>query len=289
MRKGIAATGFLLLSAGFLIASLKFSNLIDSVSDFLPVGGSGSEVVEISQLASPMGMSVVGSSASAIPREPDLVPNGSIRTAVEDSFDTQSETFLLGEGSVIRDGALFLGPFEECANDVPNFDNPVNCGAVCLTCGAEVSNYVLEVEFAFEEGVSDRIFGVMLRFHDVNGDSLLDREDYLLALGFNTFTGMWHVYVHAADQLYPWYLVKRGPAGLRIPGKPNRLEATASNAGRLFEVTLNESRIFTLTADAPRPGETYVQDWVDQGGVGFIALGRRVTGRYDHFRFEPRP
>lgn len=208
---------------------------------------------------------------------------------VEDSFDSDLGTFRLGPGVEIQNGALLVGPFETCAEDVASFDEPVNCIAVCQTCGSNSINYHMLLDIAFSDGLSDKGFGVVLRFVDHNSDMMLDREDYYLDLSFNAFENEWSVFVHLPDEVRPWYRVKSGPAGLRARSAPNKLEITASNNGRLIDIFLNDKRLLKLTADAPQPGETLIEEWADSGAVGFTTTGRRVQGRYDNFLFEPLP
>ncbi len=207
--------------------------------------------------------------------------------AVNDTFDSDAGTFETGEGKQVRDGAFFLGPFEHCANDEAAFDAPIGCNVVCETCGSNLQNYHMEVDLGFLEGLSEGGFGVMLRFLDVDQDSLLDREDYQLTLAFDIFNNEWMVYVHEQDRVDPWHLVRRGPAGLRPLGWSNRLEVTAENGGRIIDVFLNDYRIVKLTGDPPKPGETLVREWIDSGAVGFTTLSRRVLARYDNFLLEP--
>ncbi len=222
-------------------------------------------------------------------QQPTRRPAESPGALIEDSFDSDRGTFPIAEGMQISDGAYLLGPFQECANDVGNFDNPVGCNAVCRACGANAANYRLKVQFTFEEGLTDRGYGVILRFLDEDQDAMLDYEDYLLALGFNSLENRFSLYVHVPNQIDPWRVVKSGQAGLLRPGRLNRLDITSTNSGRLMDIFLNHARILTLTADAPLPGETLVSDWADSGAVGFLILGRRVQARFDNFSFEPLP
>ena len=208
---------------------------------------------------------------------------------VEDRFDSDIGTFILTEGVQIQNGALLLGPFEQCAEDVAAFDAPVNCTAVCQICGSSLMNYRMELDISFADGLSDKGFGVVLRFVDHNGDMMLDREDYYLVLMFNTFENEWSIFVHVPDEVAPWYWVKSGSAGMRAQNAPNKLEVTASNGGRIIDIFLNDKRLVKLTADAPQPGETLIENWANSGAVGFAATGRRVTARYDNFVLEPLP
>ena len=227
------------------------------------------------------------SAGQALPTEQVAAPAPG--QSVEDKFDSDIGTFRLGEGVQIQNGALLVGPFEQCAEDVASFDAPVNCIVVCQTCGSNVANYHMVLDIAFADGLSDKGFGVLLRFDDQNGDMMLDREDYYLDFAFNAFENEWSIFVHVPDEVNPWFRVKSGPAGLRARNAPNKLEITASNNGRIIDIFLNDSRLAKLTADAPQPGETLIEEWAESGAVGFTATGRRVQARYDNFVFEPLP
>lgn len=208
-------------------------------------------------------------------------------TLVQEDFESESSAFSVGEGASLNDGALLVGPFEECANDVANFDAPVGCLVVCQTCGTALSNYHLTVSFAFEGGVSEREFGVILRLADADGDGLLDREDYLLALGFNVFENRWRVYLHEPDKLDPWRVVSSDLAGFLQSGRMNQLEVSVTDGGGLMEIRLNEQQLERLTGGQAEPGQRLVEPWIDAGAVGFIGLGRGVQVRFDDFLLEP--
>ncbi len=209
--------------------------------------------------------------------------------SVDEDFESASQSFDLGEGAQIADGGLILGPYEECANDVANFDQPVNCLVVCTACGRRLAEYRMAFGFTFEEGLSDREFGVMLRLVDKDRDRMLDREDYLLALGFNIYDNRWRLYLHEPDQIEPWDQIARGQAGFLTPGRLNQVVVQSLNGGRVMTVDLNDARILTLTGEEPEPGERWVQPWADAGEVGFLGLGRGVTARLDNFTLETGP
>jgi hypothetical protein len=206
--------------------------------------------------------------------------------SLSDDFEIDTAAFLLGEGAQITDGALLLGPYSECANDVANFDAPVDCLVVCTDCGENLAEFRMSFAFTFEDGLSDREFGAILRLVDENGNRQIDRADYLLALAFNIFDNQWRLYVHAPDEIEPWRQVDSGPGGFLLPGRMNQVVVEGLNGGRIMAVELNGSRILNLTADAPEPGERLVQPWADAGAVGFLGLGRGVTARFDDFVLE---
>ncbi|MFQ5921664.1 MAG: hypothetical protein ACE5M4_02375 [Anaerolineales bacterium] len=210
-------------------------------------------------------------------------------TDLEEDFEGESTIFQLGEGEVLQDGALLLGPYQECANDVANFDEPVGCMVVCQDCGRDLTDYRLRVNFTFEDGLSDREFGVILRLVDEDVDGLLDREDYLLALGFNVFDNRWRIYLHEPDRLEPWRRVSKGKAGFLQPGRMNELEVTVTEGGQMMLIMLNERVLDRLTGGEPEPGQRPVAPWMDSGAVGLIGLGRGVQARFDNFVITSPP
>jgi len=210
-------------------------------------------------------------------------------TDLDEDFEGESSIFQLGENEVLQDGALILGPYQECANDVANFDEPVGCMVVCQECGSDLTDYRLRVNFTIEDGLSDREFGVILRLVDEDLDGMLDREDYLLALGFNIFENRWRIYLHEPDRLEPWSRVASGAAGFLLPGRMNELEVTVTEDGQLMLITLNERFLDRLTGDKAEPGERSVTPWIDSGAVGLIGLGRGVQARFDNFMITSLP
>lgn len=202
---------------------------------------------------------------------------------VETSFEEDQGLFAIGPAESISEGGLLIGPYELCANDVGNFDQPVGCLTVCQECGANLSEYELEVKFTFEDGLTDREFGVVLRFVDENQDSMLDRPDYLLALGFNIYQNRWRLYLHEPDRIEPWRVIASGDAGFLRAGRMNELEVLATEDGQLIEIRMNERFLTLLTGDTPEPGERLVQPWASSGSVGLIGLGRGVQARFDDF------
>lgn len=208
---------------------------------------------------------------------------------VTDDFEGGTTAFDTGPAVSVADGSLLLGPYESCANDVANFDAPVDCLTVCVACGSSLQNYELDTSLAFSEGLSDREFGVILRFVDENGNGLIDRADYLLALGFNSYANRWTLYLHEPDKLSPWSVLKTGRAGFLTMGRVNHLKVTASEDGRHMEIFLNDSRLAILTGDHPEPGESLITPWADSGEVGLLVLGRGVQARFDDFALTRGP
>ena len=207
--------------------------------------------------------------------------------AVAQDFTESADAFDLGEAARVEDGALLLGPYALCANDVANFDQPVGCLVICRECGRQLSDFRLSVDFTFEEGLSDREFGVILRWVDEDLDGTIDRPDYLLAIGFNIFDNRWRLYLHGPGEIEPWELVGQGEAGFLLPGRLNEFEAVATEGGQYMDLYLNGSRLTRITGGDCEPGERLVQPWVNAGAVGLLGLGRGVQARFDNFSVEP--
>lgn len=239
------------------------------------------ELAQARQTASAAGRDT---GASSVGESPTAEAAGSI---VED-FDSGTQAFAGLPGVEIGGGGLLLGPFDRCATDVGNFDQEVDCLAPCQTCGRDLQEYVLKTSFRLEEGLSDREFGVMLRFVDEGIAGQLDSPDYLLALGFDLYHNRWRAYLHRPNEIEPWEQIKSDRAGFLGADRFNQLEVRATEAGRRIDVSLNGARILRLTGDAPQPGETLVEPWQDSGAVGLLGLGRGVQARYDYFELRPR-
>jgi hypothetical protein len=224
-------------------------------------------------------LSTAGATATAA----SLGDEGDASLVVSEDFEGNSNAFETGPAASIADGSFLIGPYETCANDVANFDEPVDCLSVCTACGSSLKDYELTTSLAFSSGLSDREFGVILRFTDENGNGLIDRPDYLLAIGFNSYANRWTLYLHEPNQLSPWTALKSGRAGFLTMGRINHLVAIASENGRHVEVSLNDSRLLILTGDHPEPGEMLIDPWSAEGEVGLLVLGRGVQARFDDF------
>jgi len=224
-----------------------------------------------------------------------VAPTGEVDTAgdvtpaerVEQDFEDGADAFELGNSASVEEGVLLLGPYDSCANDVANFDQPVNCLVVCQACGRELAEFRMTVDFTFEDGLSDREFGVILRWVDDNLDGMIDRPDFLLALGFNIFENRWRLYLHEPGQIDPWHEVGRGEAGFLLAGRMNELEVVATEGGGYMEIRLNSNLLIQLTGSEREPGEHLVQPWANSGAVGLLGLGRGVQARFDNFVVEP--
>ncbi|MGA9533916.1 MAG: hypothetical protein WBR18_14445 [Anaerolineales bacterium] len=262
--------------AGALLALLAGAALSCSTFGSL-ISGTPEPAAQVATLESQL--SSVGGTVTAVAAGDD----DKAGVVVTDDFENGTDAFETGPTVSVTDGSLLIGPYESCANDVANFDAPVDCLSICTRCGSPLKDYELTTTLAFSEGLSEREFGVILRFVDENANGLIDRPDYLLAIGFNSYANQWTLYLHKPDQLSPWTKLRSGRAGFLTMGRLNHLTAVASENGRHMEVFLNDSRLVILTGDHPDPGERLIEPWADDGEVGLLILGRGVQARFDDF------
>jgi hypothetical protein len=206
---------------------------------------------------------------------------------VSDDFSQDIGLFTYTVGAAFGDGTLLLGPAESCSLDRPDYVQPVGCLALCQACSSLSGNYSMRIDSRYAEGVSEREFGVILRFVDEDRDGLLGDGDYLLAMGINIFTNEVKIYVHEPGSGLPMQLVEAKEGGFYSSTLFNTFEIISSDGGREMDVLMNESRIFRLRGYSSEPGETFVEPWVDSGAVGLMLLQRGVQAQYDNFSFQP--
>jgi len=206
---------------------------------------------------------------------------------IEESFNTDNGAFNYSATILFENNALLLGPEESCALDRPDYVRPAGCLAVCQVCLAPSNDFQMGIDLMFGSGVSEREFGIILRFVDENGDGLLGDEDYLMAIGMNIFTNQINVYVHEPGSGLGLNLIESKDGGFNQTGVYNRLELLSEDGGRQIDVLINDARVFRLRGYSSEPGETFVEDWVDSGSVGLILLQRGVQAQYAGFTFGP--
>ncbi|MBN1265446.1 MAG: hypothetical protein JXA25_08130 [Anaerolineales bacterium] len=206
---------------------------------------------------------------------------------IEDRLAVDNGIFAFTGASLFEGDALFFGPEERCALDRPDYVQPVGCMAVCQACQTPTDEFSMGVDLMFASGVSEREFGIVLRFVDENGDGLLGDEDYLLAVGMNIFTNQIKVYLHEPGSGLPLEVVESKDGGFNLVGIYNRLEVLSEDSGRQIDVLINEARVFRLRGYSSDPGETYLDNWVDSGSVGLILLQRGVQVQYGNYSFGP--
>ncbi len=206
---------------------------------------------------------------------------------VSDDFSQDTGLFSYTLSAEYLDGTLLLGPAESCSLDRPDYIDPVGCLALCQACSSLSGNFSMSIDTKYAEGVSEREFGVILRFVDEDRDGLLGDEDYLLAMGLNIFTNQVKIYVHEPGSGLPLQLVESKDGGFYSSTLFNTFEIISGDGGREMDVLMNGGRIFRLRGYSSEPGETFVEPWVDSGTVGLLLLQRGVQAQYDSFSYQP--
>jgi len=198
--------------------------------------------------------------------------NGGTVTGVQDDFAEDSGNFETFDGAQVVNGIFYLGEFNDCA-DVGT-DSPFGCFSSCLTCGY-ASNYDMQVDAAYSDGVTERTFGMVLRFVDNNGNGLVDRDDYYLDFELSIYDQYATIWEHRTDG--KWYQVADGFVGDINPGRRvNTLHAIATNGGADIDFYINDAYVTTVT-DIP----------FSEGTVGLVMGGRAMQVAFDNFIFIP--
>lgn len=218
---------------------------------------------------------------------PTATPTIDLGNDIEEEFTTDTGVFSLTGNYLLENDMLFLGPEDSCALDRPDYVQPAGCLALCQACYAPSGNFSMGVDLMFASGVSEREFGIVLRFVDENEDGLLGDEDYLLVIGINIFTNEIKIYLHEPGNSLPMELIEGKEGGFYPVGTSNRLDVISDDGGRQMDVLINDSRVFRLRGFSSEPGETFIEPWVENGEVGLILLQRGVQVQYDNFIFEP--
>ncbi len=182
------------------------------------------------------------------------------------------EIFSNDTGSAqISDGVLLLGPFTECA-DVGQNSGPFGCFTQCKTCGV-VSEYDMQVDAAYISGVSDRTFGMVLRFIDQNDDGYVDPEDYFVDFELSVYNQYFAVFEHTTDGQWN-ALDQRQENNINGGTNINTLRANSYNGGSTIDLYLNGNQVETVT---PSAGAT-------SGTVGLVVGFRAMQAGFDNFQ-----
>lgn len=223
--------------------------------------------------------------------EPSPTPETNLSSeekAFSEDFSVDSGRFSLADKITIENGALYMGIFEQCADF--NSEKSSGCVSVCLACGDQSAEYEVNVEAVYVEGVSNRSFGLVLRFLDKNGNHLIDQEDYFLGWVFSVNSRRWQLYEHQPDQIKPWRLVTGGRSNLRAtPRKPNYLRVVSTKDGQRVDIFMNDTRMARLVTTHPLPGEIYVENMPDHGEIGLWVAQRGVRVLFDNYEFTDQP
>jgi S1-C subfamily serine protease len=195
---------------------------------------------------------------------------GGTPTSVSDDFSSDVGNFETFDGAQIADGLLYLGPFSDCA-DVGS-DQAFGCFSQCLTCG-QASTYQMQVDAAYSSGVSERTFGMVLRFVDNNGNGLVDKDDYYLDFELSIYDQYFIIWEHRTDG--KWYVIdQKNDTSILGGSHVNTLKAVASNGGADVDIYLNGNWV---------SGVTKIPN--TQGAVGLVMGGRAMQVAFDNFEF----
>jgi S1-C subfamily serine protease len=188
-----------------------------------------------------------------------------------DDFSADKNNWEIFDGAQIQDGIFYLGQFADCA-DVGS-DQPFGCFTQCLTCGL-ANTYDMQVDSAYVSGVTERTFGMVLRFVDNNGNGLVDSDDYYLDFELSIYDKYFVIWEHRTDG--KWYVIDQKTDGSILPGrKANNLRAVASNGGADVDIYLNGNWVDGVT------GIPY-----KEGTVGLVVGGRAMQAAFDNFSFQ---
>ncbi len=171
----------------------------------------------------------------------------------------------------IGNGVFYLGPFAECS-DVDD-TTPFGCFTLCIVCGY-LSEYDMKVDVAYVDGVSSRLFGLLLRFVDNDGDGFAHQGDYLLYFGLSVYNQRFRIWERNTDG--KWYLLGDSFEGSINPGSQiNTLRAVSYDGGTAMDLYINDTKVNTVT------GVPY-----DSGAIGLVLDGRAVTIAFDNFEIS---
>jgi S1-C subfamily serine protease len=191
-------------------------------------------------------------------------------TSVFDDFTEDFGYWEIFDGAEIFNGIFYIGEFADCA-DVGS-DEPFACFSQCLTCGL-ASEYDMQVDAAYSDGVTDRTFGMVLRFVDYDGDGVVDRDDYYLDFELSIWDKYFIVWEHNTDG--KWYVITDEFMDAIRPGrKVNTMRAIASNGGSDVDIYINDEWVSGVT-NIP----------YTEGTVGLVVGGRAVQAAFDNFYF----
>ncbi|MCL4559369.1 MAG: trypsin-like peptidase domain-containing protein [Chloroflexi bacterium] len=190
--------------------------------------------------------------------------------SVSDDFSSDVGNWEIFDGAQITGGIFYLGQFTDCA-DVGS-DNAFGCFTQCLTCGY-TSTYDMQVDAAYVDGVTDRTFGMVLRFIDNNDNGLVDSDDYYLDFELSIYDKYFIIWEHNTDG--KWYVIdQKNATAIKAGRKVNTLRAIASNGGTDVDIYINDEWVDGIQS-IPYP----------EGSVGLVVGGRAMQAAFDNFYF----
>ncbi len=192
---------------------------------------------------------------------------------VTDTFDADYGNWEIFDGAQISGGTFYLGQFSDCA-DVGS-DKPFACFTQCLTCGY-ATDYDMIVDAAYVDGVTERTFGMVLRFVDNNGNGVVDPDDYYLDFELSIYDKFFILWEHNTDG--KWYIVdQKNVEDINAGRKWNTMEAVTASGGTEVDIYINGTWAAGATG-IPAP----------TGTVGLVVGGRAMQAAFDNFEFYPQ-
>jgi hypothetical protein len=134
--------------------------------------------------------------------------------------------------------------------------------------------YDMQVDSGYVSGVTERTFGMVLRFVDNNGNGLVDSDDYYLDFELSIYDKYFIIWEHNTDG--KWYVIDQKTDDSILAGrKVNNLRAVASNDGSDIDIYLNGSWVDGVTGIPFK-----------EGTVGLVVGGRAMQAAFDNFSFQ---
>lgn len=196
--------------------------------------------------------------------EPTPTPAGPV--IISDDFSSDTGRFKCDECKIV-DGVLRMGPF-------PAMDSVNGYYAICSDC-PEVASYKMSVDATFDDGASDRGFGLVLREND---GSFIDLEILTWQ-----YYGVWHFDAQVGNTWRAWDKAYTSggfiPGNLRAGRGTNKIEVimTSASSGSSLRILFNGKGARTLEL----PGGS--------GRVGLIVGMHSLGVVFDNFYFEELP
>ena len=185
-----------------------------------------------------------------------------------DDFSSDYGGWEVFDGAGISNGLYYLGEFADCS-DVGS-DNPFGCFTQCLACGS-LSAYDMQVDAQYVSGVTDRTFGLVLRFVDFDNNGLVDPGDYYLDFELSIYNQYFVVWEHMPNG--GWTRVfDTFDSNIRGGGKVNTLRAVTTNSGADVDFYINGGYANGVV------GVPYTE-----GTVGLVVGGRALQVAFDNF------
>ena len=268
-------------SAGGLAGPIPTATL-DLAATSASLQGTADALAQIQTQAAQIPPTTVQLPTAAVTAGPTPTAANAAGLTVNDDFSADHGNFELRPGESIRDGELYLGPYDDCGDLQAN--SQFGCFAVCTACGVP-SNYEMSADVRYADGVSERTYGLVVQFDDVNGNSQVDVDDYYLEYQISAFTAFYTDNLYLREHV-PGAAV--GATGFNFVRRwdtrdlthdtygVNRLRVVASGNGIAFDLYLNDNFVDSVAFTGQQSAK---------GKVGLSVSGRAVQVAFDNFTF----